>query len=250
MSSARMRALAFGFVAFVAALGACSSFSADPGGGDAGAPDSGAPAEDAAPDTGAPVDATPGIDAAIYELNPYGKPYPTKYIGTGVRNGDAAGYVIANFKLTGYKVGSSKVETIPLAQFYDPEGRTHSTVVLITCGRWDTYSKQMLKALNDAPALPSRIALVSVLAEGDSYDKAATIADLDAWRPQLASAVHVLDPFLASLKPIGELGIATPGSLMLDARTMEIVSANVGAQDPITRITAERDAIEARPPAY
>lgn len=247
-----MRALAFGFVLVAAALGACSSFSADPGGGggDAGAPDSG-PGEEASVDSGPPVDATPGIDAAAYEFNPYGKPYPTKYIGWGIRNGDAAGYVIANLKLTGYKVGATKTETIPLAFLYDPDGRTHSTIVMMTGASWDVYGKKLLETVKNAPALPARVVFVSVLTEGAVQLQAATISDLDAWRPQLATAIHVIDPLFASLKPLGDLAMAFPGVVVLDARTMEIVSADLGAPaDPVATFTAARDAIEARPPAY
>lgn len=249
-----MRAQLAGLVLVVAtlgsgSLGACSSFSADPSVVDAGPTDSGGAVDEAAIDSGPPADAAPAIDAAIYEFNPYGKPYPTKYIGWDVRNGDAAGYVIANLKLTGYKVAATKTETIPLAFFYDPEGRTHSTVVMLICASWDTFGKQMLQALSGK--LPSRVAFVSVLVQGEDYQKAPTLPELDAWRLRLTSAVHVMDPMFASLKPLSDLTVALPGTVVLDARTMEIVSAGAGAAtDPVPTFTAARDAIEARPPAY
>lgn len=211
--------------------------------------DSGAAVEDAPIDAGPPVDAAPGVDAAALEMNPYGRPYPTKYIGWGERNGDAAGYVIANLKFPGYRIGATTPETISLALVYDPEGRTHDIVVLITAGVWDSFSTKTMKALK--PNLPGRVAFVGVLSEGAEPGVGATLSDLDPWRLQLPNAIHVIDPQVAALKPLGELAIALPGIVILDARTMEIVSGKVGAPlDPVAVIETARDTIKARPPAY
>lgn len=121
---------------------------------------------------------------------------------------------------------------------------------MVAVSAWDTYSKNLMKDLR-AAALPDRVAFVSVLVEGETAEWGATLLDLDRWRSQLPGSIHVIDPRFAQLKPLSNLASTSLGLAIIDARSMEIVSVDIGIQfNPKTKIEAARDTIKARPPAY
>jgi len=185
------------------------------------------------------------------EKNPYGESYPTQYIGSKVRSGGVRGSVIANLKFTGYAPHGSATSSVQLADVFDPEGRTHDIVALLLDGSWNVYGRELMKSL--AAASPTRVALVSVLGEGNTPGAAATLSDLTAWRKQsaLPAAWTVLDPSHSHFPPPIFDGTALPVIVILDARTMEIVSAEIGSPpQPKQALETFRDQVKGRPRSY
>ena len=104
--SGRLAAGAFALTA----LFACSSSSTV---------NSGGTPQDKGVDPGTGQTQQPGAGS---ETNPYGVAYPTTNIGYKARNGSNAGNIIKNYKFLGYRNGDpSKLETISLADYFDPQ---------------------------------------------------------------------------------------------------------------------------------
>lgn len=206
--------------------------------------------EDGAPDAAADTATEAPLPLAKKE-NPYGVPYPTQGIGTRVRAANVRGSVIENLLFTGYAPFATSTSRVQLADVYDPQGRTHDIVALLLVARWDVYSNDMTQKL--ASSLPVRVAILSVLGEGLTPGEASTLSDLAPWRMQVNTPPVwvVLDPSFPHLRPLLDDKKALPGVIVLDARTMEIVSGLVGAPSkPKQDLEAIRDTVKARPPSY
>lgn len=237
-------------VAWLATQAGCSSTTVTvirgDGGGDGGVAFTEADAE---ADDGAASDAPPG-DAvtAGSAKNPYGVAYPSAHLGWAVRSGSTRGDVIANLSLSGYAAGSSTTTTGSLADVFDPEGRTHDMVAVLIVTRWDVNSNQMLVALSKG--LPARVALFTVLGEGPMPGATATAADLTAWHTKYPAVASYLDPEFSQWKTLLTVA-AVPYVIELDARTMEIVSAEAGAPpSPKSDLETAAAAIKGRPASY
>jgi hypothetical protein len=103
---------------------------------------------------------------------------------------------------------------------------------------WESLSRAFMDEMK--AAAPARVALFSVLVEGPSPGSAATPVDLGTWHADryVAPAWYGLDPRAKQLPALDSDGL--PGVIVIDARTMEIVSAEVG------KPTAAKDALQAR----
>ncbi len=217
------------------------------GGSDAGPPlgDVDAEADDAGTN-----DATAGDGASTTGAkNPYGAAYPTAHIGWTVRTGNTPGDVIANLSFSGYAAGAgTTTSTASLADVFDPEGRTHDMVAVLLVTRWDVNGNQIMVAL--AKGLPARVALLAVVGEGASSGAAATATDLTAWHQKYPAVASYLDPEFSTWTKLLTVA-AVPYVIELDARTMEIVSAEAGApSSPKSDLEAAAAAIKARPASY
>src|SRR4051794_22850765 len=117
-----------------AALAACMSGGAvlvtTPGEG--GVPAAEASADDAG--------SSSSSDGPVGAKNPYGVPYPTDRLGWTIRSGDTPGDAIENLTWPGYAPnGAGKNRDVQLADVYDPEGRTHDIVALLSMAIWNVY---------------------------------------------------------------------------------------------------------------
>lgn len=193
-----------------------------------------APAADAATD--APSDGA---------ANPYGIPYPSDGLGTTPRAGNTRGSRLPNYSFQGYAKGSSTLGTVSLADLYDPQGKTHDVVVLVAGTLWDANTRT---AMQSVLASTKRIATLGILGEGTAIGNDATTANLATWRASFPLPTLALD---AGFKIIGAFfdASAVPFVMFLDARTMEIDTAGVGASTTAA-IDATVTAITGRPPAY
>ncbi len=215
------------------------------GGGDAG------PIEPADADVADVVLPVPDSSTASPK-NPYGVPYPTANIGTDVRAGSRKGSVIANLSFTGYVPSASGTSTVQLVDLFDPQGKTHGIVALLLASGWDVVSKNMMQTLQGS-GLPTRVAVVSVLGEGKTAGTPATLANLTSWRTQVGipQAWFLLDPSFNAFPNALYDKTAVPAVIILDARTMEIVSAELGAPpQPKQALEAFRDDVSSRGPSY
>jgi hypothetical protein len=244
------RVLLFASVA-VASLGACSTTTTQittQRDVDSGAAD---PNEIEAVDAGVSVDASmeagTTTDAGGTATNPYGVPYPTKNLGFTPRQGTKPGLVIPNLKFAGTKPEETVMHPLDLAAVFDPLGKTHDIVAILGVSLWDTFSRKMM---NDLGAPPPRVVVLSVLGEGVTPGSVATSANFGTWRTLFPWAWNALDPGFTQLSPLFDAA-AVPLVSVLDARTMEIVSAGVGASQSIKQdLLAAAEAVRDRPPAY
>jgi hypothetical protein len=177
--------------------------------------------------------------------------YPTQNIGLRVRSVNGRGSVIANAMFTGYAPKASTTSKVQLADVFDPQGRTHDIVAVILEDAWDPYSRSLVESL--MAASPARVALFQVLGQGSTPNVAATQSDLSTWhtRYPVSAAWTVLDPLFTRFPAPLYDNSAVPAIIILDARTMEIVSSEVGKpSNPTVTLEGFRDAVKARLPAY
>ena len=195
------------------------------------------------------TDASTGdANANANALNPYGVAYPTKNLGWKVRAGATAGEVAPNVRLVGYAPGAANTASISLADVYDPQGKTHDLVAILLCASWNDPSNQLMAKIGELA--PARVAMLAVLGEATAAGTPATLTNLTSWRSKVPATVHnLLDPSWASFT--GVRVTTVPHVVLLDARTMEIVSSESGAPaDPKGAFESAAAAVKARPPAF
>ncbi len=195
------------------------------------------------------------------DKNPFGDCYPTSDIGTGARtnfsvNG-TAGQRIANFAFTGYAGSDLNVlspgtpTTVHLANYYNPNGLAipnviggtpvkliHLTVAAVWCGpcneETDFISGANWTGANTGGSAfakelaPLGVVFVQALSDGPVVGTGATMNDLNSW------IQHHQNDFTSMVDPgVQNLGVffdaaAVPFNMNIDARTMEILSSEVG----------------------
>lgn len=186
-----------------------------------------------------------GAAAAAPDTNPAGVAYPTDSIGTHARQGSKPGDRIQNFKFLGYPDGDSSkgLQPISLASFFDPTGEKFKLIHIQASGSWCVHCKNEIKAVSPIKSeLDKRkvVWLVS-LAEGDILGQASTQADLDQWiQSYKPPYTHLLDPGNHNLGPFYD-DAALPWNGNISAKTMEILSAGVGANETADGILQEID---------
>lgn len=186
-----------------------------------------------------------GAAAAAPDANPQGVAYPTDSIGTHPRQGSKPGDRIQNFKFMGYPDGdeSKGLQPISLANFFDPTGNNFKLIHIQASGSWCVHCKNEIKAVTPIKAeLDKRkVAWIVSLAEGDILGTAATQADLDQWMQSYKPPyTHLLDPGNHNLGPFYD-DAALPWNGNISAKTMEILSAGVGAVETADGILQELD---------
>ncbi len=217
-----------------AALIACSSNGGTPAGGS---------------DGGGASSTLSGHDA-----NPDGVPYPMPASGYGrkARSGTTAGSVMANYKFRGYPNGdaSKGLQTIALADYYDPCGKTYKMIHLSVAGLWCEACDQETDALVGAKSqlASEKVVVLQAVDEGAMENVPATQTDLDHWvGAHHSNFTTMLDPGLENLS-----GFFNPESIPwncdLDPRTMEIIDDSVGwAGDVSSETNAGLAAIPSTP---
>jgi hypothetical protein len=188
---------------------------------------------------------TPEGDGAVgpVDMNPYGVPYPGDNIGTNARKcvtpacdsagGSIHGNQIQNFKFLGYPNGdmSKGIQTIELADFYDPEGKLgYKLLHLGVAAVWCVPCNQETKATEPLVAgyLKQGVVFAQALDNGTMLGQAATQADLDMWIGTYKSTfTEMLDPDNMNLG-IFFSAAEVPWNAIIDARSMEILQAGVG----------------------
>ena len=212
------------------------------------------------PDPGQPGP-TVTTSCADGDKNPFGVCYPTSDIGTGARtnfsaNG-TAGQRIANFAFTGYAGADTNVltagtpTTIHLANYYNPDlqpipnviGGTpvkliHLTVAAVWCNpcnqETDFISGANWTGANKAGAAfakelaPLGVVFIQALSDGPVVGTGATMNDLNSWiNKHQNDFTSMLDPGVQNLGVFFDAA-AVPFNMNIDARSMEILSSEVG----------------------
>jgi hypothetical protein len=177
------------------------------------------------------------------DKNPYGVAYPTQNLGYDQRVGNRPGNILRNLRFQGYKTTqgtavepSGKLESISLADLFDPELKNgfkvlHITVSSVWCTPCNEETKEMVSVAPDAAT--KSVLFFQALADGPAVGTGATLDDLDSWvTDHKVNFMQVLDPSLKALGPLFTAG-AVPFNANIDLRSMEILSAAAGAPNDL-----------------
>lgn len=163
------------------------------------------------------------------EVNEYGQAYPTRNLGRTARTGGTPGSVMKNFKFLGYRNGdmSKGLQTIALANFFDPEQRKYKLIHISVAGVWcQPCQQETEEAVGVAKELEAKgVVLFQALGDGPIQNRGATKEDLDGWVNRFKINFNIaLDPDMKNMGEFFEQG-AIPFNMDIDARTMEILYA-------------------------
>lgn len=179
------------------------------------------------------------------DKNPDGVAYPTANIGTQPRTGKTRGNTIANYKFVGYLDGNKDagLQPISLANYFDPKGEKYRLIHIQASGTWCTYCRQETEIVTPmAPTLKEKkVVWLMSLAEGPAVGTPSTKTDLDRWMTAFSSPfTHLWDSGNAKLGIFYD-SAALPWNATIDARTMELLAAGVGAKTSKEAILSELD---------
>ncbi len=190
--------------------------------------------------------------------------YPVANLGTAQRGLDGSGNpktipgsVISDFKFLGYpNADSSKgLQTVSLADYYDPTGSKHKLLHIIAAAEWCNPCTQETSALLTDLGTPATdfeaqgVVYLQALIEGNTENLGATQADLNDWVGKVhPTFTEVLDPEAANLGVFFNAA-AVPFNADIDARSMEILQAGTGYEDPAT-VKVWIDWVNSNPAAY
>jgi hypothetical protein len=165
-------------------------------------------------------------------LNPDGVPYPSNAGGHMARMGSTPGNMIANYAFQGYLNAdvSKGLQTIALADYYDPCGKRSKLLHLTVAGVWCVPCNEETDALVAAKAqLASEgVIVIQALGDGPVQGVAATVTDLDNWiAKHKSNFTEMLDPNLANLGTFFSAN-SVPFNCDIDPRTMEIIHEGTG----------------------
>jgi hypothetical protein len=166
------------------------------------------------------------------EVNPDGKPYPTKNLGYQARAGARAGNIMRNYKFLGYRDGdpSKGTTVISLADFFDPAQKSFKLIHFSAGALWcPPCNDEADKLVPLVPGLKTqKIVVIQALVEGDSRGSGSTMPDLDTWQKRhKVNYTLFLDPEQGNLGQFFDAA-AIPWNAYLDARSMEILQSGVG----------------------
>lgn len=179
-------------------------------------------------------DAPTGNSDAAAALNPDGVPYPTPSSGYGhsARTGNTPGSVIQDFSFQGYPNGdkSNGLQTISLADYYDPCGRRLKLLHIAVAGVWCVPCTEETAAIVAAKATltSEQVVVIQALGDGPTMGTGATTTDLDNWTSRyMSNFTEVLDPGYARFGAFFNTA-SVPWNCDVDPRTMEILHESTG----------------------
>jgi hypothetical protein len=226
----------------LAALAACSSSNGPP----ARQNPAGQPASSGTDD------ASSGVAAPAGNTNPDGVAYPSPATGYGrnPRIGATPGDVMQNFKFLGFPNAdpSQGLQTIALADYYDPCNKRykliHLTVASVWCVPCNNETDAIVAAKKQLDSMG--VLVLQALDDGPTLGTGATLGDLTGWiRGHRTNFTEMLDPGLMNLSGFFNAA-AVPWNCDLDPRTMEILRSGTGWAGDV--MSALAPALHALPP--
>jgi hypothetical protein len=172
--------------------------------------------------------------------NPEGVPYPAGTYGATPREGSVPGDIFPNLGFRGYPDAATGggLQTISLADFYDPEMRHHRVLHLSAVAMWCPHCARETDQLAQiAPTLRAEgAAFLQLIIDGPSQGEAPDRCDLDEWVEEHdANFTVVLDGAARRLGTVVAIG-SVPYNAIIDTRTMEVLDAGTGAPDDMASI--------------
>ena len=179
---------------------------------------------------GSPSCATSGVDHSTC--------YPTADVGTSPRKAGLAGQRIQNFAFDGrptsmgVRLKAPGTDTVvQLSDFFDPAAAKYAMLWISVVTRWSGPCNQMASAMVPiaTASIAKKVVFLQAVTEGLDY-KPATSDDLDGWiGDYLIDFPLVKDPGGATLGVFQPAQSAVPLNIVIDPRSMEIVSVSTGA---------------------
>jgi hypothetical protein len=197
----------------------------------------------------------PDPDLPPVDANPDGDPYPTDHLGGKDRSGTTPGDRIPNLTLRAYRNGTaSGLDTLSLAEYYDPHQRHHKILHLQVAATWCAICSSELEAtVTVTQALKARgIEFLEVVVSGQTAGKGPSLGELDGWidrhKTNFPTAVDV------AARRLGALGVSPgvmPHDILIDTRTMEILDSSPGAPLDVAHYVLDGlNFVEKNPPSY
>lgn len=175
---------------------------------------------------------SPG-EAPAGQTNSYGVAYPTDDLGYASRKGATPGNRIKNYRFLGYKNGDATkgLEMVQLSDYFDPENRQvkllHIIASSVWCGPCNQETSEVSRLYSSLAG--KGVVVIQALVDGPELGTGATPKDLTGWsRTHSIGFTTMLDPGLTNLGVFFDAA-AVPWNAFVDARTMEILDAGVGA---------------------
>lgn len=187
------------------------------------------------------------------DINPYGATYPSDGLGTTPRAGSTPGSRLRNHQFRGYRnpAASKELATISIADFYDPEARKYKVIHLSAASVWcGPCARETEDTVSIAESMAAKgVVFVQALIDGPATGTGATQQDLDGWTQRFRSPFpSVLDPRARNLGEFFDPA-SVPWNANVDARSMEILSASVGAPADVAADVAKwLDWVNSNPP--
>ena len=194
-------------------------------------------------------------DLPTVETNPDGDRYPTDHLGGRKRTAQRPGDRIPNFTFRAYRKGrESGLETVSLAEYYDPHRKRHKLLHIQGAATWCTICSSELEAtVSVAEPLKERgIVFLEVIVSGATAGKGPSLSEVDAWIDRhKTNFPTAIDVAARRLGAIGMNGAAMPHDILIDTRTMEILDSSVGAPADVGQyVLAGLRFVDENPPAY
>ena len=186
--------------------------------------------------------------------NPRGQAYPEDHLGTRQRQGRTPGDRIANLSFRGLRRGAtagSELETLSLADYYDPTATDHSVLYIFAAASWCAICARVARELESHGAeLEARGArILVVLVNGESQGAGPSLGEFEQFAQRHPVPLDLaVDVRATALGAYGLQGV--PFNLLIDARSMEILDASVGEADLDTYVGAGTSFTAANPVSY
>jgi hypothetical protein len=166
------------------------------------------------------------FDVAGRDRNPEEISYPAGEMGASLGN------VFPNFSFRGFRgSGSSDIETVSIADFYDPDRKRHKLLNVMVAAMWCPVTKgQTALMASDVPLLrPEGLEVVQAIMDGPRKATAPDRCDVEDWieRWELTFPV-VFDVFAKRVGTVLTIE-GVPWNALIDTRTMQVISAFFGA---------------------
>jgi hypothetical protein len=174
-------------------------------------------------------------DVKASPVNPDGLAYPTDDIGGNARTDSKSGQRIPNFAFSGYLNGdqSKGLVTVSLADFYDPSSKRSKVLHLIAACVWcpvcQAETAQMSSSIDDLKK--EGLVAVQVLIQGKSRGRGTSLCDIQDWTASRVNGFTVLMDVDAKRLGTVESIDGVPWNAIIDTRSMEILSIDVGRPD-------------------
>jgi hypothetical protein len=193
-------------------------------------------------------------DVAGRDANPDGVPYPTDSLGGIERASSRAGQRIPNFTFQAYVNGdrAKGLQTVSLADFYDPEQKRHKVLDIQISQVWCTIcsvetdaTSQLIGDLTAEGAV-----FLQIMTSGSDASRGPSLGEVDAWVDRHAMT-YTLAIDVRSRRMAG-IGVTTvPWDLLVDTRTMEILDSSAGAPADVAKYVREGlQWVSSHPPSY
>ncbi len=171
-------------------------------------------------------------DLPAHTTNREGVAYPTENIGS------TPGKIAPNLAFSGYPDSNRDggLKPVSFADYYDPTAAHHKLLYLSAaaswCARCADEAREMTRLM---PAFaPKGVVMIEVLVAGTTSGYGPSGAELDGWVDQHHTTWTVLAD-VRGRRVGGQLGLAgVPSSMLIDARTMQIIHQSAGAPDDLS----------------